>query len=67
MESKLNTIKSQATSISPIKSKFEKVSKDKNIIIKQLNILQEETKLSDHSVSVMRFFSYNTPKKLPLI
>ena len=66
MESKLNTIKSQASSISPIKSKFEKVSKDKNIIIKQLNILQEETKLSDHSVSVMRFFSYNTPKEITL-
>ncbi len=66
MESKLNTMKSQATSISPIRSKFEKVSKDKNIIIKQLNILQEETKLSDHSVNVMRFFSYNTPKEITL-
>ena len=66
MESKLSTIKSQASSIAPIKNKFEKVSAEKNMITKQLGILLRETKLSNLSISVMRFFSYNTPKEITL-
>ena len=66
MESKLSTMKSQASSIAPIKNKFEKVSYDKNIIIKQLDLFQKEIKLSNLSISVMRFFSYNTPKEITL-
>ena len=66
MESKLSTIKSQASTIAPIKNKFEKVSADKNVIIKQLDIFQKESKLSSLSISVMRFFSYNTPKEITL-
>jgi type II secretory pathway predicted ATPase ExeA/Tfp pilus assembly PilM family ATPase len=66
METKLSSMKSQASSIAPIKNKFEKVSSDKNIITKQLDILQKESKLSNLSISVMRFFSYNTPKEITL-
>ncbi|HJM15575.1 MAG TPA: pilus assembly protein PilM, partial [SAR86 cluster bacterium] len=66
MESKLSTIKSQASSIAPIKNKFEKVSAEKNIITKQLDVLLKESKLSNLSISVMRFFSYNTPKEITL-
>ena len=66
MESKLSTIKSQASSIAPIKNKFEKVSAEKNIITKQLDVLLRESKLSNLSISVMRFFSYNTPKEITL-
>ena len=66
MELKLNTMKSQASSIAPIKNKYEKVSADKNIIVKQLNVLQSESKLSNLSISIMRFFSYNTPKEITL-
>ena len=66
MESKLSTIKSQASSIAPIKNKFEKVSAEKNMITKQLDVLLRESKLSNLSISVMRFFSYNTPKEITL-
>jgi len=66
MELKLNTMKSQASNIAPIKNKFQKVSADKNIIVKQLDVLQKETKLSNLSISVMRFLSYNTPKEITL-
>ena len=66
METKLSSMKSQASSIAPIKNKFEKVSSDKSMIIKQLDVLQRESKLSNLSISVMRFFSYNTPKEITL-
>ena len=66
MKTKLNTMKSQATSIAPIKSQYEKVSSEKNTIIAQLDVLLKESKLSNLSISIMRFFSYNTPKEITL-
>ena len=66
MRSKLNSMKSQASSIAPIKNKYEKVSSEKNTIVKQLDVLLKESKLSNLSISVMRFFSYNTPKEITL-
>jgi hypothetical protein len=66
MRSKLNSMKSQASSIAPIKNKYEKVSAEKNTIVKQLDVLLKESKLSNLSISVMRFFSYNTPKEITL-
>ena len=66
MQAKLNTMKTQASSIAPIKSKYEKVSLEKNTIVNQLDVLLEESKLSNLSISIMRFFSYNTPKEITL-
>ena len=66
MRAKVNTMKSQASSIAPIKNKYEKVSAEKNIIVKQLDALLKESKLSNLSINVMRFFSYNTPKEITL-
>ena len=66
MKTKLNSMKSQATSIAPIKSQYEKVSSEKNTIIAQLDVLLKESKLSNLSISIMRFFSYNTPKEITL-
>ena len=66
MQTKLNTMKTQASSIAPIKSKYEKVSLEKSTIINQLDVLLEESKLSNLSISIMRFFSYNTPKEITL-
>ena len=64
MKSKLNSMKSQASSISPIKNKYERVNAEKNTIAKQLDLLLTESKLSNLSVNIMRFFSYNTPKEI---
>ena len=66
MQTKLNTMKTQASSIAPIKSKYEKVSLEKNTIVNQLDVLLEESKMSNLSISIMRFFSYNTPKEITL-
>ena len=66
MKTKLNAMKSQATSIAPIKNQYEKVSSEKNTIIAQLDVLLKESKLSNLSISIMRFFSYNTPKEITL-
>ena len=66
MKTKLSAMKSQATNIAPIKNQYEKVSSEKNTIIAQLDVLLKESKLSNLSISIMRFFSYNTPKEITL-
>ena len=66
MRTKLSSMQSQASSIAPIKNQYEKVSSEKNTIIAQLDVLLKESKLSNLSISIMRFFSYNTPKEITL-
>ena len=59
-------MKTQASNIAPIKSKYEKVALEKSTIVNQLDVLLEESELSNLSISIMRFFSYNTPKEITL-
>ena len=66
MKTKLNSMKTQAASVAPIKTKYNKVSSEKNTIVAQLDVLLKESKLSNLSISIMRFFSYNTPKEITL-
>ena len=43
MKTKLNSMKTQAASVAPIKTKYEKVSSEKNTIVAQLDVLLKES------------------------
>ena len=66
VEIDLNRIQSQARNIEPIKASFETISSNKYTTKEQLEILEKDSELSRISITVMRFFSYNSPKEVTL-
>ena len=66
VEIDLNRIQSQARNIEPIKASFEMISSNKYTTKEQLEILEKDSELSRISITVMRFFSYNSPKEVTL-
>ena len=66
IETDLNRIRSQAKNIEPIKASFETISSNKFTTKEQLAIIDEDSELSRLTITIMRFFSYNSPKEVTL-